>query len=117
MTTYQVTTPFGVFQARWPEDEESPVQYEGGADAIAFFRSYLELHPVPGRDGGLVQFDSLEPADLYGFCQSEEYGITVLADQADIEEELSEDRAAPAAPVLDSVDTVSYTHLTLPTTF
>nr|WP_238487075.1 hypothetical protein [Cupriavidus pauculus] len=109
MTTYQVMTPFGAFEARWTDDEESPVQYQGGTDAIAFFRSYLELHPVPGRDGGLVQFDALEPADLYGFCQSEEFGITVLPDRADTEEELGEERTelatgTPAAPVLDSVD-------------
>lgn len=89
-TTYQALTPYGTFQATWGEDEESRVEYTGSADAIAYFRDYLELQSLSGIGGALIRFDTLEPAELYGFCQSEEHGITVLPTEDDLMDEMQE---------------------------
>lgn len=101
-TIYQAITPFGAFEATWGEDEESRVEYTGSADAIAYFRDYLELSALPGLGGALIRFDTLEPSELYGFCQSEKHGITVLPTEDDIRDEL-EETAMTTTPVLDAV--------------
>ncbi len=89
-----VSTPCGSFVAMWDEDESVPVIYRGNPDAVAYFRAYLELNVVSGRNGALLAFDDLEPADLSGFCQSKEYGIFVLQEPDDFLSELAaEDQA------------------------
>lgn len=90
-TSYNVLTPFGAFEATWGEDEDSPVEYTGSADAIAFFEAYLDLNSISGRGGALIEFDALEPADLYGFCQSEKHGISVLPSEDDLMEAMESD--------------------------
>lgn len=104
-TTYKVMTPYGGFEATWGEDEESRVEYTGSADAIAFFKAFLDLEAVSGRGGALIQFDTLEPADLYGFCQSEESGIVVIPNEDDLKDELEESDDMSTTPVLDAVGT------------
>lgn len=101
-TTYQALTPFGAFSANWGEDEDSRVEYTGSADAIAYFKAFLDLNSVSGRGGALIQFDSLEPVDLYGFCQSDKYQITVLPTVDDLKEE-NDDMGTSI--VLDAVGT------------
>ena len=90
-TIYKALTPYGAFEATWGEDEESRVEYTGSAEAIAYFRDFLELQSLSGLGGALIQFDTLEPAELYGFCQSEKYGITVLPTEDDLREELEQE--------------------------
>ena len=82
-TEQTVITPHGQFVAMWDEDENIPVAYRGDAAALAFFNAYLDQRLVTGRNGLRLAFRNLEPADLVGFCQSREYGITVLEDPAD----------------------------------
>jgi|GEM_PF-2831454 len=86
-TMYQAITPYGAFQATWGDDEESRVEYTGSADAIAYFKAFLDLNSISGAGGALLQFDALEPADLYGFCQSEQHGISVLPTEDDLMDE------------------------------
>jgi DNA-binding Lrp family transcriptional regulator len=97
-TIYQAVTPFGAFQAEWSDDEDSRVQYTGSAGAIAYFKDYLDLQSVSGAGGRLIRFDTLEPADFYGFCQSEQAGIRVTPTIDDLMDEMAEtDRdAAPS---------------------
>ncbi|MBB3255454.1 hypothetical protein F4827_000339 [Paraburkholderia bannensis] len=76
-TAYRVLTPHGGFEAQWDEDDEIPVAYVGDADAIAFFKSVLDLNPISARGGALVQFAALQPDDM-AFCQRPELGITVI---------------------------------------
>lgn len=102
-TSYKVMTPHGGFEAQWAEDEETPVQYVGNEDAIAFFKAFLDLNSISGPGGALVKFEFLEPADLYGFCQSAEYGITVLPTKDDIQESIEEEDM-DMTPVMDAVD-------------
>lgn len=101
-TTYKVATPNGGFEAQWDEDDEIPVQYVGDADAIAAFKAFLDLGAVSGREGALIQFDSLEPADLYGFCQSEKYGITVLPTVDDLLDEQQQEQEPEMQAIYDS---------------
>lgn len=83
-TEYTVLTPHGQFTAMWDENEDVPVVYAGGADAVAYVRAFIELNSVSGPNGALLAFDHLEPEDLYGFCQSREYGIVVLPEPDDM---------------------------------
>lgn len=101
-TQYNVATPYGTFLAQWGEDEESPVAYSGDDGAISHFKAYLELNSVSGRGGALVRFDSLEPDDLYGFCQSEKYGIIVAPSADDLMDDL-ENEEQKMSVVLDAV--------------
>jgi hypothetical protein len=105
-TSYQVMTPHGAFEASWDAAEDSPVRYAGSPDGIAFFRACLDLQSLSGAGGALLQFDALEPADLYGYCQSVKYGITVQPLRDDLldaaqskDEEMSP--TMDAAPVSD----------------
>jgi hypothetical protein len=100
-TIYKAVTPYGAFQATWGDDEESRVEYTGSADAIEYFKAFLGLNSISGRGGALIEFDSLEPADLYGFCQSEKYGITVLPTEDDLMDELENNDMTTT--VLDAV--------------
>ncbi|MFM0608655.1 hypothetical protein PQR05_29415 [Paraburkholderia sediminicola] len=101
LTTYNVATPHGAFSANWDEDDEIPVQYEGDPDAIAYFQAYLDLNAVSARGGALVRFETLEPDDLYGFCQSDKYGIAVMPTVDDLLE--PEDEEAEMQAIYDSV--------------
>jgi len=87
-TNYKAVTPFGAFEATWGEDEESRVEYSGSADAIEYFRAFLDFNSITGRGGAIIRFDALEPADLYGFCQSQEHGIVVLPNEDDLKDEM-----------------------------
>lgn len=89
-TQYTVVTPRGRFVALWDDDEDVPVEYVGSADAIAYVKTCLELRAVSGRRGTILAFESLEPADLYGFCQSKEFGILVLPEADDLVSLLAE---------------------------
>jgi hypothetical protein len=102
---YKAVTPYGAFQAEWGDDEDSRVVYSGSPDAIEFFRAYLDLNVVTGRGGAIVQFDKLEPADLYGFCQSKEYGISVIPNEDDLLDEMEENNMS-ATSVFDAVGSV-----------
>lgn len=110
MTTYKAVTPAGAFQAAWSDDDDdSRVEYSGNPEAIAYFRDFLGLNSISGQGGALVQFDELQPADLYGFCQSEKYGISVIPNEDDLLDELesSDMTTTPTTPasvaVLDAV--------------
>jgi hypothetical protein len=88
ITTEQtVVTPHGTFVAMWDEDENIPVAYRGNQSAVDYVRSYMALNVVSGRNGAILDLDNLEPADLYGFCQSQEYGIVVIQDPDDVFDE------------------------------
>ncbi|SBV37731.1 hypothetical protein STPYR_12674 [uncultured Stenotrophomonas sp.] len=93
-TEITVSTPAGRFVAQWDDDPDIPVQYVGDPRGIAFFRQYMEVAMVTGAGGLPLAPDHLEPVDLVGFCNSAEYGITILPDAdyvlADIEQELRE---------------------------
>lgn len=103
-TIYKAATPYGAFQAEWDDDEDSRVVYTGSADAIAYFKAFLGLNSISGVGGALIQFDSLEPADLYGFCNSKEYGITVIPTEDDLMDELQQEMmTTTTATVLDAV--------------
>lgn len=104
-TTYKAVTPYGAFQAEWSDDEDSRVEYTGSADAIAYFKAFLDLNSVSGAGGALIQFDALEPADLYGFCQSEQHGISVIPTEDDLNDEAMEndEMNTTPVPVLDAV--------------
>jgi len=82
-TEQAVVTPCGTFVAMWDEDESVPVAYRGDQQAVAYFKAFLDLNVISGRNGAVLAFDSLEPADLAGFCQSREFGIAVLQDPDD----------------------------------
>ena len=97
-TTYRAVTPFGAFQAEWGDEEESRVEYTGSADAIAYFKDYLALNSISGVGGALIRFDTLEPADLYGFCQSEKAGISVIPTLDDLMSEFEEEDRSAAPP-------------------
>ncbi|MEJ7804423.1 MAG: hypothetical protein WKG03_00665 [Telluria sp.] len=101
-TLYKAVTPFGAFQATWGEDEDSRVEYTGNAAAIAYFRDYLGLNSISGLGGALIQFDTLEPAELYGFCQSEQHGISVIPTEDDLMDELESDEMN-VTPLMDAV--------------
>lgn len=103
-TEYTVYTPPGRFVAQWDDDEDAQVKYAGNPEAIAYFRRFMEVALVTGHGGILLSADSLDPADLVGFCQSEDYGITVLPDADDaLALALENDAAEDIAPALDSV--------------
>lgn len=105
-TEQTVFTPHGMFVAMWDEDEDLPVSYRGSQDALAYFKTYLDLKTVSGRGGSVLRFDALEPADLFGFCQSSEFGIQVLEDpEYAARDEGDEDElyAIGSDPVLDAV--------------
>lgn len=103
-TEYTVATPLGLFVVTWPEEEDAQPRYSGGYEAIEFFKEYLSLEQVTGRGGSLLTLEGMEPADLYGFCESKEYGIQVMPELDDVLAEMLEavDQVG-AEEVLDSV--------------
>lgn len=109
-TIYQAMTPFGAFQAAWGEDEESRVEYSGSAEAIAFFKAFLDLNSLSGFGGALIQFDTLEPGDFYGFCQSEKHGISVIPTEDDLKDELDNDEMN-VTPLMDAVSPAEVSEL------
>lgn len=90
-TTYRVVTPHGGFEAHWDESDEIQVKYDGSYDAIAYFRYFLELTPVSGINGARIQFDTLQPADLIGFCNLPENGIAVMETMDDTMDAIAEE--------------------------
>lgn len=101
-TEYKAITPYGAFQASWGDADDSRVEYTGSADAIAYFKAYLDLNSVSGVGGALIQFDYLEPADFYGFCTSDKYAISVLPTDDDLMDSF-EDEKMTTTTLLDSV--------------
>lgn len=97
MDTCRVITPCGSFQAHWPEDDDLPAAFTGVFGAIAYFRNYLETELVSGLAGKRIEFDTLQPGELRGFCESEAFGIIV---EQEIDE-FVEDEGAPVV-ALDS---------------
>lgn len=84
MTNYTVLTPYGAFDAVWSEDADEPVQYSGHQEAMDFFKNFLDIDMVTGAGGRRLNFNSLEPSDMYDFCQSEKYGIVVMPSAEDL---------------------------------
>ncbi|MGZ8220082.1 MAG: hypothetical protein ACXWT0_00390 [Methylobacter sp.] len=74
---YQVLTPAGVFQSVFGE-EDTPVEYRGDEAAIQFFKNWLALNQISGEHGIMLSESNLEPDELYGFCQPDGSGITVI---------------------------------------
>lgn len=74
---YQVITQSGVFEAVWGE-EPLPVEYRGDATAILSFKSFLALNHVSGAHGILLNADTMQPDELYLFCQPDDSGIVVI---------------------------------------
>jgi hypothetical protein len=99
MTEYSVLTPYGGFTVTWRDDDDSAPEYEGEQDAIDYFSEYLSTAQVTGRGGARLSLKRMEPADLYGFCESTEYGIAVAPTFDDLLDEANESDEA----VLDSV--------------
>lgn len=85
MESCRVITPCGSFTATWPDDEEARVRYSGSLDGIEYFKNFMQMSPVIGEGGRRLAFETLEPGDLRGFCQSEEYGITVEQDVFEVD--------------------------------
>lgn len=86
MDTCQVITPCGTFSALWSDDKVERVKYVGSFDGICYFQAYLDAEMVTGDGGARLSFDTLEPGDLRGFCDSESYGIVVEQDASAIDE-------------------------------
>lgn len=107
-TQYTVVTPYGTFLASWDEDENVPVSYSGSREAADYFKAFMDIKMLSGRNGGLLRFDNLEPGDLYGFCQSEEFGVVVLPEGADMLAFLDEEQDNLAGVPL-MLDAVTYT--------
>lgn len=107
-TQYTVITPCGMFLASWDEDESVPVSYSGSREAAEYFQAFMELKMLSGRNGGLLRFDNLEPGDLYGFCQSEEFGVSVLPEGSDMVAFMGEEQDNLAGVPL-MLDAVTYT--------
>jgi hypothetical protein len=103
-TQYKVLTPHGSFMAQWDENPEIAVQYSGNPDAIAFFRASLNLRSVSGAGGALLSPETLEPADLYGFCQSDEWGIVVMPEFDDLIQYSQDNESTDMNLALDAVD-------------
>lgn len=82
MNSCTVITPCGSFVAAWSLDDEEPVSYSGSFDAINFFRQFLIDELVTGVGGRRIEFESVEPDDLRGFCDLPERGIVVEQDFA-----------------------------------
>lgn len=106
-TEYTVLTPVGKFVAQWDENPEKHVTYAGNASAVDFFRDFLNVARVTGDDGIQIDPDNLEPSDLVGFCQSEEYGILVMPDSEDSFLDASTDQAEAALDSVRPVDLAS----------
>lgn len=114
MESCRVITPFGSFSAHWPEDAELPVAFTGVFGAIAYFRNYLETQVISGEGGKRVLFDYLQPGELRGFCDSEEFGIVVEQSGDDLPEEegtkvatldsVSDDPATEAMEIIDQLN-------------
>ena len=101
-TEYTVVTPFGRFVAQWDDDEDARVNFAGSEDGIAYFRRFMEVAMITGHGGIGLSADGLEPADLVGFCQSDDYGIAVFPDADDALALALESGASAGEPVLDS---------------
>jgi hypothetical protein len=101
---YQVLTPAGVFQAVFGE-EDTPVEYRGNETAIQFFKNWLALNQISGEHGILLNDNNLEPDQLYGFCQPDGSGITVLPPLDDLlmyaQQEAMEQDEKPTQTALD----------------
>lgn len=89
-TEYEVITPAGRFVAQWDEDPESGVKYAGSEEAISYFRAFLAEANITGNGGVRLDPDSLDPSDLYGFCQSDSWGVQVFPDPEDMLDMLDE---------------------------
>lgn len=89
-TQYTVLTPVGIFTAAWDDDPEVPVVYEGSATGLDYLRTFLKDRMVTGNLGRRLFVEALEPNDLAGFCESEEYGIRVVVDFDTLVDEISE---------------------------
>jgi hypothetical protein len=74
---YSVFTPAGKFEAVFGE-EYTPVEYRGDDAAIQFFKDFIELNMISGEHGHRISYNTLEPDELYGFCQPNGSGITVI---------------------------------------
>jgi hypothetical protein len=107
-TQYTVVTPYGTFLASWDEDENVPVSYSGSREAADYFKAFMELRMLSGRNGGLLRFDNLEPGDLYGYCQSEEFGVVVMPEGADMLA-LQDDEQGDLADGPLMLDAITYT--------
>jgi hypothetical protein len=114
---YQVLTPFGAFEAIFGE-EDTPVEYRGNEPAIQFFKDYLIVNQLSGEHGNLLNPDRMEPDELYGFCQPEGSGISVMPpfddllayaeeDAADNEEKRDYNHEEINQPILDSTMQIS----------
>ncbi|MFA5920125.1 MAG: hypothetical protein WC856_02390 [Methylococcaceae bacterium] len=90
-STYKVITPSGVFDAVWGE-YPLPVEYHGNPAAIQHFKNFLALNHVSGEHGILLNEKTLEPNELYGFCQPTGSGITVIPPLDDLIAYAREDR-------------------------
>lgn len=69
--------PCGAFVAHWDEDENVPPVFSGNSNAVEYFKAYMAATRPNGPDGRLLAFEALEPNELEGFCQSDEFGIIV----------------------------------------
>lgn len=81
-TVVRAITPVGVFEAEWLDGDDELPSYNGSAEAIAYFRAYLDMSMVTGIGGRRLQADTLSPGDMIGFVDSEEFGIKVQSDEA-----------------------------------
>ncbi len=103
-TTYQVITPSGVFEAVWGEDP-MPIEYRGNEAAILHFKNFLALDSVSGFHGILLNADTLQPDELYLFCQPTGRGIIVMPALDDLlDYERDELNQHYSNTVLDSVE-------------
>lgn len=104
MTEQTVFTPVGQFSATWSEDPDDPVAYSGNQSAMDYVRNYIDTQMVTGNLGERLFFDSLEPAELYGFCQSVEWGIQVMPEFNDLIQYSQDDESTDMNLALDAVD-------------
>lgn len=103
-THYTVLTPCGAFVAHWDEDEDVPPVFSGNWNALEYFKAYLAATRPNGPDGRLLAFEALEPNELEGFCQSDEFGITVWPDDAPMPEHEEEHDGASLLDAIEYTD-------------
>jgi hypothetical protein len=107
-TRYLVVTPEGAFEALWDDDELVPVELVGSPAAVEHFQRFLQVRMVTGRNGQRLSAASIEPDDLLGFCQSVEFGISVLPDPQEIGAQLLQRPAPPLSGGAELASTLKF---------
>lgn len=81
---YKVITPAGVFEVAFGDEDDPFTEFMGDDLAIRWFKSWISGNSISNHDGYAIDAGSLEPSDLYYFCQPPGSGITVIPPMDDL---------------------------------